>query len=82
MLVIDGETLDPSIADQTTKHFDYFIHQSYQATTPSYLDTSGWGYAKKSKFRPDQYVPAVNYENGKLEEETLRIQNMEKYLQS
>ena len=62
MLVIDGETLDPSIADQTTKHFDYFIHQSYQATTPSYLDTSGWGYAKKSKFRPDQYVPAVNYE--------------------
>lgn len=63
MLVIDGETLDPSIADRTTKHFDYFVQQSYNATSASSLDGSGcWQYAKKAKFRPDQYVPAVNYE--------------------
>ena len=63
LLVIDGETLDPSIADRTTKHFDYFVQQSYQAAKPETLSGSGcWEYAKKAKFRPDQYVPAVNYE--------------------
>lgn len=61
LLVIDGETLDPSVADRTTKHFNYFVQQSYQASSPYDLDR-GWEYAKKSKFRPDQYVPAVNYE--------------------
>lgn len=62
LLVIDGETLDPSVADRTTKHFNYFIQQSYGATTPAALDKDGWDYTKKAKFRSDQYVPAVNYE--------------------
>lgn len=63
LLVIDGETLDPSIADRTTKHFNFFVQQSYQANSSASLDSNdSWLYAKKAKFRPDQYVPAVNYE--------------------
>lgn len=62
LLVIDGETLAPSVADKTTKHFDYFVQQSYGSMTPAALDKNGWEYAKEAKFRPDQYVPAVNYE--------------------
>lgn len=62
LLILDGETLDPSVADKTTKHFNYFIQQSYGAVSPEQLDQYGWEYTKRSKFRPDQYVPAVNYE--------------------
>ena len=60
-LVIDGETLDPSVAEKTTKYFNYFVEQAYGATSCSLLDLR-YDKAKKALFPPEKYVPAVNYE--------------------
>lgn len=62
LLVLDGEIMDPSVADRSTKYFDYFVEQSYNAMSPSSLDGRFSG-AKRGLVPPERYVPAVNYEN-------------------
>lgn len=61
MLVLDGEIMNPSVADRTTKYFDYFVEQSYNAMSPAGLNGRYNG-AKRGLVPPEKYVPAVNYE--------------------
>lgn len=61
LLILDGQIMRPSVADRTTKYFDYFVEQSYNAMSPFALDSRFTG-AKQGLVPPEKYVPAVNYE--------------------